>query len=117
MSVKDFCKYDLHDACVEKIEINSNKTVLYVDADGLKMKIICSDTVGVTDICMWEDDIIYDMKLSEVKDFSLPFLSRVKKAHGEGNENTVKKGLLGLSVEFVNNIAMHIYCYNVEIEC
>ena len=41
----------------------------------------------------------------------------MKKAHGEGNENTVKKGLIDLSVEFVNNIDMHIYCYNVEIEC
>jgi hypothetical protein len=114
--VKDFCEYDLHDACVEKIEINSNKTVLHVDADGLKMKIVCSDTVGVTDICMWEDDIIYDVKLSEVKDFSVLFLSEVKKAHGASNKSTVKKGLLDLSVELVNNIAMHIYCYNLEVE-
>ena len=114
---EDFYKYDLHDACVEKIEINSNSTVLYVDADGLKMKIICADTVGVTNICMWEDDIICNAKLSKVEEFSIPFLCEVKKAHGAGNENPVKKGLLDLSVEFVNNIVMHIYCYNVEIEC
>ena len=43
-------------------------------------------------------------------------LSEVKKAHGASNKSTVKKGLLDLSVELVNNIAMHIYCYNVEIE-
>jgi len=112
--IEEFYNYDFHDAVIEKIEINSNKTVVHVDSDGLKIKIICSDTVGITNICMWEDDIIFDAKLSRVEDFSHTFLQNVKNAHG--NDASVCEGLLDLAVELTNNIVFHVYCYGVNVE-
>ncbi len=113
----NFYRYDFHDAVIEKIEINSNKAVLHIDSDGLKIKIICSDTVGITNICMWEDDIIYDARLSVAEDFSLPFLQNIKGAHG--SDSPVLEGMLDLAIELTNNIVFHIYCYgvNAETEC
>ena len=90
--VEDFCNYDFHDAVIEKIEINSNKTILHIDADGRKVRIICNDTVGVTDICMWEDDIIFDVNLSRVKGVLNPFLQNIRKAHG--SDSPICEGLL-----------------------
>ncbi|MBQ8447645.1 MAG: hypothetical protein IJX27_01780 [Clostridia bacterium] len=116
---KDFYKYDFHDAVIEKIEINCNETVLYIDMDGTKTKIICRDTVGVTNLCMWEDDEIYDARLNKVEDFSLPFLENIKKSHptyGEAGQNPVRDGLFDLAVELANNIVFHIYCYSVDVK-
>ena len=116
--IEDFYKYSFHDAVIEKIEINCNETVLYVDMDGTKTKIICRDTVGIINICMWEDDEIYDARINKVEDFSLPFLENVKKSHpaySETGQNPVKEGLLDLAVELVNNVIFHIFCYGIEI--
>ena len=112
--VEDFCNYDFHDAVIEKIEINSNKTILHIDADGRKVRIICNDTAGVTDICMWEDDIIFDVNISHVKGVLNPFLQNIRKAHG--SDSPICEGLLDLAVELTNNIVFHIYCYGVDVE-
>ncbi len=111
---ENFYKYDLHDAVIEKIEINSNKTVLHIDSDGLKIKIICSDTVGITNVCMWEDDIIFGARLSVAEDFSIPFLQNIKGAHG--SDSPVLEGMLDLAIELTNNIVFHVYCYGVNVE-
>ena len=108
-----------HDAVIEKIEINCNETVLYVDMDGRKTKIICRDTVGITNLCMWEDDEIYGVKLNKVEDFSLPFLENIKKSHptySEAGQNPIREGLFDLAVELTNNIVFHVYCYSVDAE-
>jgi hypothetical protein len=117
--IEDFYKYDFHDGVIEKIEINCNETVLYIDMDGTKTKITCRDTVGVTNLCMWEDDEISDIVLNKVEDFSLPFLENIKKFHPtyrEAGQNPIREGLLDLAVELANNITFHIYCYNVDVK-
>jgi hypothetical protein len=117
--IGDFYNYDFHDSVIEKIEINCNTTIIYIDMDGRKAKIICRDTAGVTNLCMWEDDEIYDVKLSKVEDFALPFLQEIKNMHTEYKEagqNPIREGILDLSAEISNNVVFHIYCYDVDVE-
>ena len=118
MDMENFYKYDFHDSVLEKIEVNCNKTVMYIDMDGSKIKIICRETVGITNLCMWEDDEIYDATLRKVEDFSVTFLENIKNAHPvykEAEQNPIRKGLLDLAVELANNIIFHIYCYKTEV--
>ncbi|MBQ7291720.1 MAG: hypothetical protein IJW76_08380 [Clostridia bacterium] len=118
--VSNFYNYDFHDAVIEKIEINGNETVLHIDfdSDGLKAKIICRETVGITNLCMWEDNEIYNATLRKVEDFSVSFLENIKNMHPvykEVCQNPIREGLLDLAVELTNNMIFHIYCYKTEV--
>ena len=123
--INDFFKYYWHDAVVEKIEISSNSMSIiiqlyeYENCDYEKpIKLLCNDVVGLTNLCMWEDTIIYDAKLEYINGELPPFLQEVKDAHpfSELYDNQpIRNNLLCLSIKLVNDIVFNIYCYNVDI--
>ncbi|MBE6597552.1 MAG: hypothetical protein E7641_07785 [Ruminococcaceae bacterium] len=116
-----FYNYRWHDADIEKIEISSNQISIVINHDDYEdpIKILCNDVVGLTDLCMWEDTVIYDARLEYVNDELPPFLQKVKDAHfldGEFYDNQpIKNNLLRLSIQLVNDIVLTIYCYEVKI--
>ena len=119
--MNNFFKYFWHDGVIEKIEISSNQiniVILLYDYDN-PITIICHDTVGLTNLCMWEDTIISDATLESVGGNLTPFLQDVKSAHqlvGDlFNNQPIRDDLLCLSIKLVNDIVFCIYCYNVEI--
>ena len=95
-----------------------NIVILLYDYDN-PITIICHDTVGLTNLCMWEDTIISDADLESVGGNLTPFLQDVKSAHqlvGDMfNNQPIRDDLLCLSIKLVNDIVFYIYCYNVEI--
>ncbi len=119
--INHFYKYCWHDTEVEKIEISSNQITVIIKHDDYEnpIKILCNEVVGLTDLCMWEDVIVYDAKLEYVNSELTSFLLKVKDAHPTDgdfyNNQPMKNGLLCLSIELVNHIAFHIYCYEVKI--
>ena len=119
--IDQFHKYCWHDADIEKIEISSNQISIMINHDdyGNSIKILCNDVVGLTDLCMWEDTIIYDAKLEYVNNELPHFLQKVKDSYPlDGklyNNQPIKNNLLCLSIQLVNNIVFTIYCYEVEI--
>ena len=119
--IHQFYNYDWHDADIEKIEISSNQISIKINLDDYEnsIKILCNDVVGLTDLCMWEDTMIYDAKLEYVNRELPPFLLKIKDSHPlDGafyNNQPIKNNLLCLSIQLVNHIIFHIYCYEVEI--
>lgn len=119
--INQFHKYCWHDADIEKIEISSNQVSIMINHDDYEnsIKILCHNVVGLTDLCVWEDTIIYDAKLEYVNNELTHFLQKVKDSHpldGEFYHNQpIKNNLLRLSIQLVNNIVLTIYCYEVKI--
>lgn len=118
----NFNQYDWHDSIIQKIEIRDSSVNLLIsldDANSTSVSVKCSAVVGITNICMWEDNIINCVNINTVSDFSNPFLSEIRANHPVYDNEInapVRKGLLDLSITLANNITFHIYCYNVDIE-
>lgn len=119
--MNSFYDYNWHDSIIEKIEIFENNVILSINNDDLnsRVKIICTRTAGITNLCMWEDTIITTANLNTVSDFSGEFIQSVFKAHPQ-YENydclPIKKGLLDLAIKLTNDIIFHIYCYDVLVK-
>ena len=119
--LSQFNKYYWHDTVIEKIEISSTQITILINTDDYEnsITILCNEVVGLTDLCMWEDTIIYDAKLEYVNSELSPFLLKVKDSHPINgdfyNNQPIKDNLLCLSIELVNNIVFSIYCYEVKI--
>lgn len=118
--MSNFYNYYWHDSSIEKIEIFDDNTILsiYNDDSNLQVKVICSRTAGITNLCMWEDTIIVTASLNMVSDFSDEFIQSILKSHPQYEDLDclpIKNGLLDLAVELTNNIVFHIYCYDVVV--
>ena len=126
----NFYNYDFADSSIESINIDYDKVELSIALDVTEqwgiperkiVKLICSEVVGLTDLCMWDDTEIYGAKLKEVSDKNTPFLTKVFGAYPTENtsqffDNPLKESLLDLAIEMSNHITFHIYCYDVRVE-
>ncbi len=118
--MNDFNNYCWHDSTIEKIEIFDDNVILsiYNDVLNSQVKITCSRTAGITNLCMWEDTIITTVCLNTVSDFSGEFIQSILKAHPHYEDYDclpIKKGLLDLAIKLTNDIVFHIYCYDVVV--
>ena len=126
----NFYNYDFADGSIESINIDYDKVELSIDLDVTQqsgtpekqpIKLICSEVVGLTDLCMWEDTIIFGAELKKVSDKNTPFLAKVFGIYPIENtsqffDKPLKESLLDLAIEMANNITFHIYCYEVKVE-
>ena len=118
--MNNFYDYCWHDSTVEKIEIFEDNVILsiYNNALDSQVKITCSRTAGMTNLCMWEDTIITTAHLNAISDFSEEFIQSILKAHPQYEDYEslpVKNGLLDLAIKLTNGIVFHIYCYGVAV--
>lgn len=126
----NFYYYDFADSTIENININYDRVELSIALDvteqpgtpeSKSVKLICTEVVGVTDLCMWEDTIIFGAELNEVSDKDTPFLEKVFGIYPIENtsqffDKSLKENLLDLAIELSNHITFHIYCYDVRVE-
>ena len=126
----NFYNYDFADGSIESINIDYDRVELSIDLDVTQqsgtpekqpIKLICSEVVGLTDLCMWEDNIIFGAELKEVSDKNTPFLAKVFGLYPTENtsqffDKSLKEHLLDLAIEMSNHITFHIYCYDVKVE-
>ena len=126
----NFYNYDFADGSIESINIDYDRVELSIDLDVTQqsgtpekqpIKLICSEVVGLTDLCMWEDTIIFGAELKEVSDKNTPFLAKVFGLYPTENtsqffDKSLKEHLLDLAIEMSNHITFHIYCYDVKVE-
>lgn len=118
--MNNFYDYNWHDSTIEKVEIFEDNVILNVYNAVLnsQIKISCSKTAGVTNLCMWEDTIILTACLNVVSDFSEEFIQSILKAHPKYENDDclpIKKGLLDLAIKLTNDMVFHIYCYDVVV--
>lgn len=126
----NFYNYDFADGSIESINIDYDRVELSIDLDVTQqsgtpekqpIKLICSEVVGLTDLCMWEDTIIFGAELKEISDKNTPFLAKVFGIYPIENtsqffDKPLKENLLDLAIEMSNHITFHIYCYDVKVE-
>ncbi len=111
-----------HDSQINSINIQDDQIVIYVYQDALEKdcRIVCKEVVGITDLCMWDDSIISSAAATKLTDFSRDFLKSVLKAYGHNYNSdeykALRDGMIDVSVELVNGIVFHIYCYGVTVE-
>ena len=121
-------EYDWADSSIENINIEHDKVDIMVSLDETfesgvpvkkPVKIVCSDVVGITDLCMWDDTDVFSVKLNEVTDQGNAFLSKIYQAYDmEGYSpayKSLKEHLLDLAIELSNQITFHVYCYQVTV--
>ncbi len=111
-----------HDSQINSINIQDDKIVISVYQDALQKdcRIVCKEVVGITDLCMWDDSIISSATATKVADFTCGFLKSVFDAYGQNYNSdeykALREDMIDISVELVNGIVFHIYCYGVTVE-
>ena len=121
--ITNFYNYFLPDSNITSITIENDKVVICLEWDVTKkpIRILCSGVVGVTNLCMWDDTIIGDnVNLVEVDAEKEDFLSKIFSVYRKDGDceayKLLKNHLFDLSIELVNTITFHVYCYEVWVE-
>ena len=110
------------DSNIEKITIEYNRAQLYVYNSALQrnLHVNCTGFIGLTNLCIWDDQIIEDAEIRQVsEDENTAFLQTLFSAYDKDynyGERWLSQGILELRITLVNGITFSIYCQNVDIE-
>lgn len=117
-----FENIDWADSNIDKIEIEHDCAKLLIFNDTLQKNVcvICTGFVGLTNLCMWDDQIIDDATVHEIQDDDdTPFIKTVFSAYDKDlnyGERWLNKGVLELRIKLINGIAFSIYCQKIDVE-
>ena len=110
------------DSHIDKIEIEYDSIKLYILNDALQRNVcvICTGFIGLTDLCIWDDQIIDQAGMYPVDDNeSIPFMEMVYSAYDKNfnyGERYLNKGVVDLRIRLINYITFHIFCQTVTVE-
>lgn len=118
----DFEKVSWADSNIERIEIEYNcaKLFVYNAAFQKNVCVSCTGFVGLTNLCMWDDQIIGQASVHKVEsDDETPFIRAVFSAYDKDfnyGERWLNKGILELRIELLNNISFSVFCQTITVE-
>lgn len=110
------------DSNIEKITIEYNCAQLYVFNSALQrnLRLNCTGFIGLTNLCIWDDQIIEDAEFHQVsEDENTPFLQMLFSAYDKNfnyGERWLNQGILEVRIKLVNGITFSIYCQKVDVE-
>jgi len=117
----DFYRFFWPDSDIEKIEIQFDTIILYIFNDALQRNVCvtCTGFIGITNLLMWDDQIIDDVEVRKVQeDDPDPFIqmlfSRYDKDFNYG-ERWLNRGVLDVQIHLINDTTFHIYCQSIEV--
>lgn len=116
-----FDDYFWPDSNIESITIEYDKIVLmiYNASTNKKLAIVCTGLAGITNLCIWDDTVIFDVNL-QLADEDDQFVRQLRSAYScdieTGINRRLRNGLITLSIELSNHIVFAIYCLSVEVE-
>ena len=107
-----------HDSQIEKISIEFDKAELLVESDSKFYLITCTGLIGLTNLCFWDDTILWDMWVENADTSQDVFLQDVftnynKKIDYGGR--TLEDDILVLVAHIINNIPAKIYCKKIDV--
>ncbi len=117
----NFHNYDWADSDINKIEIEYNCVKLYIFNDTLQKNFVvnCSGFIGMTDLCIWDDQIIDYAEVIEIEDPKhSPFTEEIFSAYGINvnyGERTLKPEFLEARFTLTNQITFKIYCQAINV--
>ena len=110
---------DWHDSQIEKITIEYDKAELLVHAHPEGWYVItCTGLLGMTDLCIWDDTILYDMYAKKADTENDPYLQLVFSEYNKNwnyGERSLTDDIYILTANIINNIPAKIYCQNIEV--
>lgn len=118
----DFEKISWADSNIEKIEIEYDCAKLFIFNAALQMNVCvsCTGFIGLTNLCIWDDQIIGQASVERVEDDNEnPFIRAVFSAYDKDfnyGERWLSRGILELRIKLLNNISFSIYCQKITVE-
>ena len=118
----EFNNIDWADSNIEKIEIEYDSIKLYIFNDTLQRNVcvICTGFIGVTDLCIWDDQIIdYADARQIADDENIPFMKMVYASYDKNfnyGERYLNNGVIEVCIRLINNIPFNIYCQKITVE-
>ena len=113
-------KYSWADSDLEKIQIEYDQATLIIWNDSVQKQLMvsCYGLAGITSLCIWDDTIILDVRVSSVTDENSEFVrelySKYEKNYDYGGRS-LSDGLLELQIELTNNTSFSVYCLSIEV--
>lgn len=118
MKFEEIC---LPDMSMESIHIEYDKAVITTYDNEYKYGYIitCTGLAGVTDLNVWDENIILNASLKPVG-LEDEFVRQCRDIYGwdydTGINRKLSNGMLLLSIELANYVKFKVYCQNVEAQ-
>ncbi len=118
----EFDNIDWADSDIERIEIEYDSIKLYVFNDALQRNVCvsCTGFIGLTNLCIWDDQIIDHAEIHQIADDeSLPFMEMVYQSYDKNSnygERCLNDGVFDLCIRLVNKTSFNIYCQKITVE-
>ena len=118
----EFNSIDWADSDIEKIEIEYDRMKLYVFNDTFQRNVcvICTGLIGLTNLCIWDDQIIDYAKAHQITDGErIPFMDMVYSAYDKNfnyGERCLNDGVLDICISLINHIPFHVYRQHITVE-
>lgn len=118
----EFQNIDWADSSIERIIIEYNCARIYIFNDAFQRSVCvsCTGFIGLTNLCIWDDQIIDHAEIHQLaEDDHTPFIRMVFSAYDKDfnyGERWLNKGIIELCIKLVNNISFSIYCQTIEVE-
>lgn len=113
------------DSDLEQILISYNVAELTVWNDAINRRLVirCNGLAGITDLCIWDDQIIIDAKvlclsgddLIKSQDSFLKKLCAAYPYSSVGDEKEIEDGIIILRLLLTNNIWFSVYCQSIDV--
>ena len=115
----EFFEIDWADSDIESIRIEYDRASLVIWNDTLQKKllVVCTGLAGITNLCIWDDTIIYDtnVRLADPNDDFVRKLYGAYSKECNFGGRSLSNDLYELQIELVNNITFSIYCQKIEV--
>lgn len=117
----EFKNFFWPDSNIEKIEIQFDTIKLYIFNDALQKNVcvICTGFIGITNLLMWDDQIINDVAVREVQeDDTDPFIQMLFSKYNKNfnyGERWLNREIYDLQIRLTNHTTFHIYCQSIEV--
>ena len=115
-----FAEIDWADSSIKSILLEYDKATLKIWNDALQkyLRVECSGLAGITNLCIWDDTIIFDSEIYPVDHVNSDFLKNLFVAYDKDFDyggRSLSDGLIEWRVELVNNISFSLYCLRIAV--
>ncbi len=117
-----FENMDWADSNIDNIKISYNCADLYVYNDALQKDFVVkfNGFIGLTNLCIWDDQIIDYVCVNKVQCDAPPkFIQEVFSTYDRTYDYGGRKlgdDILEVNIRLINNITFSIYCLTIEVQ-
>lgn len=120
MNSINFQNIDWSDSNIEKVIIEYNCATFEIlnYAVNKTFFVKCTGFIGISNLCFFDDMIIFDTDVVHIDENSDEFVSWIYTEYGKDYkcyEWDLSQGILALKIKMVNNTELSVYCQKIEV--